>query len=104
MGVAARQYARLREHAAREHPRTRALPVVRVRGPSRRPVRPRPRPVTARFRAVPALLAVLLSIAIVAIPALPSAAQAAAPSFVLATQSPWVAPGSGFLMRFDAAN
>jgi hypothetical protein len=31
-------------------------------------------------------------------------AQAAAPSFLLAQQSPWVAPGAGFLMRFDTTN
>ncbi len=34
----------------------------------------------------------------------PAGAQTAAPAFVLAGQSPWVAPGSGFLMRFSAAN
>jgi hypothetical protein len=33
-----------------------------------------------------------------------AAAQAATPTFRLAQQSPWVAPGAGFLMRFDATN
>jgi hypothetical protein len=34
----------------------------------------------------------------------PARAQTATPSFVLAGQSAWVAPGAGFIMRFQSAN
>jgi hypothetical protein len=36
-------------------------------------------------------------------PTAPAHAQAAA-TFTLASQSPWIAPGAGFVMRFDATN
>jgi hypothetical protein len=62
--------------------------------------------VTVRCRVLPALLAVVFAVATVAIAAAPApvAAQSATPTFVLGGQSPWVAPGAGFLMRFDATN
>jgi hypothetical protein len=36
--------------------------------------------------------------------AAPVAAQSATPTFTLAQQSPWIAPGAGFVMGFDATN
>jgi hypothetical protein len=63
--------------------------------------------VTARARGAAALLVAVLvvSTAVVAVvAAAPAGAQSAAPQFVLAQQSPWVASGRGFVMRFDTAN
>jgi hypothetical protein len=62
--------------------------------------------VTARARISAALLvaavAVSSAVATAVVGAAPVSAQSAAPTFQLAQQSPWVAPGGGFLMRFDA--
>jgi hypothetical protein len=59
--------------------------------------------VTARARLSVGLLAavIVVSTAVVAHQA-PVSAQTTPTTFVLAQQSPWVAPGTGFLMRFDA--
>ena len=63
---------------------------------------------TARARLSAALLAAALAVsgavAVTSVGAAPASAQSATPRFVLALQSPWVAPGAGFLMRFDAAD
>jgi hypothetical protein len=62
--------------------------------------------VRARLSAAVAAAALVVSSAVVAtaVGTAPATAQAAAPTFVLAAQSPWVAPGAGFTMSFDAAN
>ena len=61
---------------------------------------------TARFRHCVALLlaalVVLSAVAVTSVGAGPAAAQSAAPTFALAQQSPWIAPGADFSMRFDA--
>jgi hypothetical protein len=56
----------------------------------------------ARVSAAVCLAALVVSSAVVS--AAPVAAQSAAPTFVLARQSPWVAPGGGFVMNLDATN
>jgi len=64
--------------------------------------------VTARARCSTALLAAAIAmagaVALTSVRAAPVSAQTATPRFRLAQQSPWVAPGTGFLMRFDAAD
>ena len=61
---------------------------------------------TARFRHSAALLLAALvvpsAVAVTSVGAGPAAAQSAAPTFALAQQSPWIAPGADFFMRFDA--
>jgi hypothetical protein len=47
---------------------------------------------------------VTASAVFVAVGAAPAAAQSAAPTFTLARQSAWIAPGGGFIMGFDATN
>lgn len=59
---------------------------------------------TARARAFAALLLAALVLSSAAVIAAPAGAQSAAPAFTLARQSPWVAPGKGFVMGFDATN
>jgi hypothetical protein len=58
--------------------------------------------VIRRARVVATLSAVVLALAGVALSPVAARAQTAAPSFVLAGQSSWVAPGGGFLLRFSA--
>jgi hypothetical protein len=64
--------------------------------------------VTARARIATAVVvaAVALSsaVAFTSVGAPPVSAQSATPTFQLAQQSPWVAPGGGFLMRFAATD
>jgi Family of unknown function (DUF6049) len=60
--------------------------------------------VTAGTRSFAALLLAALVVTSAAIVAVPATAQSAAPTFTLAAQSPWVAPGSGFVMRFATAD
>jgi hypothetical protein len=64
--------------------------------------------VTARARIATAVVvaAVALSSAVAStsVGAPPASAQSATPTFQLALQSPWVAPGGGFLMRFAATD
>jgi hypothetical protein len=61
--------------------------------------------VSHRTHALAALAAATLVLtATLVASAAPASAQTAAPSFVLAGQSAWVAPGNGILMRFSAAN
>jgi hypothetical protein len=67
--------------------------------------------VTRRFRLFAALCAaafVVTSATVVsvdvAIHTAPAAAQSAAPTFSLAQQSAWIAPGAGFVMVLDATN
>ena len=61
---------------------------------------------TARFRHCAALLLAALvvssAVAVTSVGAGPAGAQSAAPTFALAQQSPWIAPGADFSMRFDA--
>jgi hypothetical protein len=60
--------------------------------------------VTARARGFAAVLLAAVVGASAAVVAPPAAAQSAPPTFTLAAQSPWIAPGAGFAMRFDATN
>lgn len=55
-----------------------------------------------RLSAVLCLAALALTTAVAS--AVPVAAQAAAPTFTLAQQSAWIAPGGGFVMGFDATD
>ena len=55
-------------------------------------------------RVLVALVVVVSSVAGIAAVGSSAGAQAAAPSFALAAQSPWVAPDGTFLMSFQAAN
>ena len=61
---------------------------------------------TARVRRCAALLLAALvvpsAVALSAAGAGPAAAQSTAPTFTLAQQSPWIAPGADFSMRFAA--
>ena len=62
---------------------------------------------TARARLFAALLLAALTLSSVAVSAAPVAAQTTAPAtpkFQLAAQSPWIAPGADFVMRFDTAD
>src|SRR5262249_1947329 len=108
LDLAPRRRARLRQHAARQRAGARALPVVRVRGPPGRLVRARPLAVTAvRVTVGRALAALLVSAsALVGVGAAAPAAvaQTGPATFTLAGQSPWIAPGSDFVMRLDATN
>ncbi len=60
-------------------------------------------PRTRRFAALVAALVTTITV-FVAIGVAPAAAQSAAPTFALARQSAWIAPGGGFVMGFDATN
>jgi hypothetical protein len=60
--------------------------------------------VTRRARWFAAVVLAALATAGAAIVAVPASAQTGAPSFILAGQSPWIAPGAGFVMRFSATD
>ena len=56
----------------------------------------------ARLFAALGVAALVLTTAVAS--AAPVAAQSAAPTFALAQQSAWIAPGAGFVMGFDATD
>ena len=108
LDLEARRAPRVRQHPAREPPRRSRCTSRSASRSSRRASASSAgrcdagaRSVAGRVLAAATLVA---GAAMVAGAASPARAQTATPSFVLAGQSPWVAPGTGFVMRFQSAN